>query len=652
MARKQNVVVRRGDETPREESPKEISGGWWGLIVLITVWFLTGFPFSFIKPQWVEVEGITDQASYGRTPISWHENIVPEMTTDLTQWGRNNGLHPDTLAGAVKAASLERDLATGKPMPGTGYRVDMFDILGINSVETVLSQNTVDPTVSNPTGGCIAWWELLKHKLLNGVLETNSLRKTVEPLGFNATEVYGSCGAGAIGWTQALPSNWWNLMGPGFDPWKLEDSAEFTARYLTLHRYFTSGRRSAVLSYNPGAGDSYVNPVIAKADSLRASFEASGISIPTTTVKTTVEAEEIDPVLEEPIVEETKVEEAKLPAQVVRPTKDAETTISVFPVDGPKGGWAFGVPTSFQLAHTGVDILSPVGTKVKSPCPGIVESTAWYPAGWEPTGLGHGKTIWVFCGYDEKGEAVRVLVAHLSEYVSSPGDWVEAGQLIAYTGNTGAGTGPHAHIAVRIGGGCFQCKDQFDGRWEDPYEWIGNGRVIYTEFPSDFNPSTGNTTQTAPNSNQKLADTHVTLTLRKTPVLSITLWLGGKVQDIDEAIGLLQEIADLIDQASSAADGILEAEEAINNLDSFLKSVGIDISAKKFLENIKEADKLLERVTSIVDFLIKTQESLLELHRKLSVLSIGGQPRDLGLDPLLNWRLYPTKSNTEGGDAK
>jgi len=108
----------------------------------------------------------------------------------------------------------------------------------------------------------------------------------------------------------------------------------------------------------------------------------------------------------------------------------------------------------------------------------------------------------------------------------------------------------------------------------------------------------------------------------------------------------------LIDQASSAADGILEAEEAINNLDSFLKSVGIDISAKKFLENIKEADKLLERVTSIVDFLIKTQESLLELHRKLSVLSIGGQPRDLGLDPLLNWRLYPTKSNTEGGDAK
>jgi hypothetical protein len=89
------------------------------------------------------------------------------------------------------------------------------------------------------------------------------------------------------------------------------------------------------------------------------------------------------------------------------------------------------------------------------------------------------------------------------------------------------------------------------------------------------------------------------------------------------------------------AEFILEAEEEIASFDSFLKSVGIESPAKEFLESIQQADKLLERVGSIIDLLIGIQKSMLHLHSNLSVWAIGGQPRDLGLDPLLNWRLYP-----------
>lgn len=613
---------RGGNETaPRNPS----TGRWlWSALVLLVVWYLTGFPFSFFNPQWVEVKAEAEEASYGSSASSWREDISSTVSTDIVQWGKDNGIHPDTLSGAIKAASLERELDTGKPSPGTGYRVDMFDILGITSIETVLGQNQVDPTVANSTGGCIAWWELLKHKLLDGPLEVSSLQKTVEPLGYSAMKIYGSCGAGAIGWTQALPSNWWRLMGPGFNPWSLEDSAEFTARYLTTHRYFTAGRRSAVLSYNPGAGDSYVDPVIAKADSLRASFEASNLSISKTVVQITVEEE---------------AEKLELPVQVERPTVDTEFVLSVFPVDGPPGSWEFGVPTWYQTSHTGIDVMSPVGTKVKSPGPGIVESTEWYPANTKP--VGHGLTAWVFHGYNAQGEAVRSLTAHMSEFVAKPGDWVTAGQVLGYTGNTGAGSGPHAHIAIRVGGGCFQCEDQFAGHWEDPDLWINSGKIIYAEIPSglDLNSTEQSTTSAMPSS--IATNVEITLTLRRTPVLTSALWLGGKAREIEEAVEHLQEIADLIGQANSVAELILDAHEEIASFDSFLKSVGIQTPAQEFLENIQEADKLLERVSSVIDLLISIQKSVLQLHRNLSVWAIGGQPRELGLDPLLNWRLYP-----------
>ncbi len=636
---------RDSSDAPR--TPKQRRRWLWSLFVYFFIWYLTGLPFSFINPQWVEVKAVAAQTTYGNSPSSWHEDIVPEVTNDLIQWGRDNGLHPDTLVGAIKAASLERDLQTGKPMEGTGYRVDMFDILGITSIETVLGQNEVDPTAPNPTGGCIAWWELVSHRLLDGVRETSDLKKIVEPLGLKAMEVYGSCGGGAIGWTQALPSNWWSLMGPGFDPWTLEDSAEFTARYFTVHGYFSSGRRAAVHSYNPGAGDSYTDPVIAKADSLRASFEVSGLGDPKVTLITTIEQEETESIKER----------LDLDVQVERPTKDVEINLNVWPVDGPRGSWAFGVKTWYQASHTGEDTMCPIGTEVRSPGPGIVESTAWWPQGWESTGLGHGNTVWIFHGYTAQGEPVRSLVAHMSGFEVGPGEWVTAGQLIGYSGDTGAGSGPHAHIAVRIGGDiCYLCGDWSQGHWEDPDDWINSGKVIYAELPNNFDLS-GQTSSNVSDSSfsnggRIRTDIETTLTLRRTPVLRTALWLGGKGQSIDEVISHLQKIAELLDKAGSVAEFILEAEEEIETFDRFLESVGIDISAREFFESIQQADKLLDRVQGIADFLIKTQKSMLNLHQSLSIWSIGGQPRELGLDPLLDWRLYPIDNTPEGGGAQ
>lgn len=269
---------------------KKRESSWFSTILIFgTLWFLTGFPFTFlIKQRWVNVSAkIGYDTQVGVSEASW-STLSAELTEGEIKWAQENNVPLPVAEGAKIAAGLERDPVTGLPKAGTGKRVSMFDLLGMKVIETSAAfEENVDPTKPGPWGYCTAWTELIAHKLLNGVAEVAALKKICDGLGISWLRVYGSCGAGCIGWTQSLPTNWWRLMGPGFNPWNIMHAMEFTARYLVVDgKYFSAGRRAAIHSYNPNASDAeYTDPIINRADSLEASFKAAGLSLPVVEVQ-------------------------------------------------------------------------------------------------------------------------------------------------------------------------------------------------------------------------------------------------------------------------------------------------------------------------------------------------------------------------------
>ena len=60
-----------------------------------------------------------------------------------------------------------------------------------------------------------------------------------------------------------------------------------------------------------------------------------------------------------------------------------------------------------------------------------------------------------------KYDGWKLYLCHLSRLAAVQGERVRSGQLLALTGNTGASTGPHLHLAVRSG-----------GQWLDPVEFF------------------------------------------------------------------------------------------------------------------------------------------------------------------------------------
>ncbi|MGB9798926.1 MAG: M23 family metallopeptidase [Thermanaerothrix sp.] len=90
----------------------------------------------------------------------------------------------------------------------------------------------------------------------------------------------------------------------------------------------------------------------------------------------------------------------------------------------------------FHAHHRGIDIAVPVGTPVKTTISGRVVYAGW-------NNQGYGNLVIV-----ENGPW-RTYYAHLSEIPVQVGQWVEAGEVIGLSGNTGNSTGPHLHYEVR-----------------------------------------------------------------------------------------------------------------------------------------------------------------------------------------------------------
>lgn len=89
--------------------------------------------------------------------------------------------------------------------------------------------------------------------------------------------------------------------------------------------------------------------------------------------------------------------------------------------------------------HAGIDLAAPKGTPIVASRSGVV-STATYSSS-----AGYYVSINHMDGYSTR-------YMHMTHFVVSSGQKVQAGQLIGYCGSTGLSTGPHLHFGVYLNG--------------------------------------------------------------------------------------------------------------------------------------------------------------------------------------------------------
>jgi hypothetical protein len=114
-----------------------------------------------------------------------------------------------------------------------------------------------------------------------------------------------------------------------------------------------------------------------------------------------------------------------------------------WPVDNPRvtGEWA-NSPSFYakygMKGHNGIDLGMPTGTPVFASDAGVVQFEGWgQNNSWMGTPAGICVLLrhpWGYTGY-----------AHMSSTIINNGQSVTKGQLLGYSGNTGASTGPHLH---------------------------------------------------------------------------------------------------------------------------------------------------------------------------------------------------------------
>lgn len=91
--------------------------------------------------------------------------------------------------------------------------------------------------------------------------------------------------------------------------------------------------------------------------------------------------------------------------------------------------------------HNGVDFGVPVGSSVYAPLSGTVRATG-------NTDLVPGCYSWGKWVLIDHPNGLSTLFGHLSHIGVTPGQQVQTGEIIAYSGNTGYSTGPHLHFTV------------------------------------------------------------------------------------------------------------------------------------------------------------------------------------------------------------
>ncbi|MBU0485868.1 MAG: M23 family metallopeptidase [Proteobacteria bacterium] len=86
--------------------------------------------------------------------------------------------------------------------------------------------------------------------------------------------------------------------------------------------------------------------------------------------------------------------------------------------------------------HSGLDLVSQIGTEVRCTAAGVV------------TDRGYNNTYGWYVKIDH-GKSFETIYAHNKKLLVKKGDLVERGQVISLVGNTGRSTGPHLHYEIR-----------------------------------------------------------------------------------------------------------------------------------------------------------------------------------------------------------
>lgn len=97
--------------------------------------------------------------------------------------------------------------------------------------------------------------------------------------------------------------------------------------------------------------------------------------------------------------------------------------------------------------HRGIDLGVPSGSKIVAAADGQV-----IEAGWKG---GYGRAVVINHG------GLVTLYAHNSSLTVQEGDFIKAGEVIAYSGSSGRSTGPHLHFEVKA-----------NGTWQNPMDYF------------------------------------------------------------------------------------------------------------------------------------------------------------------------------------
>lgn len=104
-----------------------------------------------------------------------------------------------------------------------------------------------------------------------------------------------------------------------------------------------------------------------------------------------------------------------------------------------KFGWREHPILKRKEFHPGIDLAASIGTPIYAPASGVVEFL-----GYSNNGYGYNVILLHNFGF-------KSVFAHMTRKdVVKAGDFVNKGDLIGYTGNTGLSTGPHLHYEVRF----------------------------------------------------------------------------------------------------------------------------------------------------------------------------------------------------------
>lgn len=99
--------------------------------------------------------------------------------------------------------------------------------------------------------------------------------------------------------------------------------------------------------------------------------------------------------------------------------------------------------------HNGIDMAAPAGTEIYAARDGVVITAAY-----QPDGAGNYVQL-------DHADGYRSIYMHMTRYIVKPGDFVRAGQVIGYVGNTGLSKGNHLHFGI-----------SYQGKYVNPLEYI------------------------------------------------------------------------------------------------------------------------------------------------------------------------------------